>query len=97
MEVAPGASLTDGLLDLVIVEARNLLDALTFSVAEVLLRRRHADPRWTFARGREISIHTSQAGVRAQVDGDLIETGPLTLLVQPRALHLLLPVGARLR
>lgn len=96
LEVAPGASLTDGLLDLVIVDARNLLDALTFSVAEILLRRRHADARWTFAQGREISLQTDQAGVLAQADGDLIEPTPLALRVEPQALHLLMPTGARL-
>jgi diacylglycerol kinase (ATP) len=96
LEVAPGASLTDGLLDLVVVDTHDLLDALTFSVTEILFRRRHADPRWTFARGREISIRTDQPGVRAQVDGDLIESRQLTLQIAPRALHLLLPAGARL-
>lgn len=97
LEVAPGASLTDGMLDLVIVDASDLFDALTFSVTEILLRRRRVDPRWTFARGREISIHTAQPGVRAQVDGDLIGTTQLSLRVESLALHLLMPPHAAIR
>ena len=42
LELAPGASLVDGLLDLVIVDTRHLADALSFSVTEMLLRRRRA-------------------------------------------------------
>jgi diacylglycerol kinase (ATP) len=96
LEVAPGASLTDGLLDLVIVDTRGLTDALTFSIAEILLRRRRPDPRWSFARGREITIATSQPGVRAQVDGDLIGAARLSLSVEPRSLLLLVPDGVRI-
>ncbi|MDQ8155754.1 MAG: diacylglycerol kinase family protein [Gemmatimonadota bacterium] len=94
LEVAPGASLLDGQLDLVMVDARTLVDALSFSVQEMLLRRRYGDPRWTFARGEHVSIETVEAGVPAQVDGDLIETARLDVVVAPGAGHLLVPAGA---
>ncbi len=96
LELAPGTSLVDGLLDLVIVDTRNIADALSFSVTEMLLRRRHADSRWTFARGRAICIETPTSQVPAQVDGDLIGERRLSLEIAPLAARLLVPAGARL-
>jgi diacylglycerol kinase family enzyme len=96
LEVAPGASLVDGLLDLVIVDARSLADALSFSVSEMLLRRRHADSRWTFARGQAICIETPAIDISAQVDGDLIGDRRLSLEVAPLAARFLVPAGARI-
>lgn len=96
LEVAPGASLVDGLLDLVVVDSRSLADALSFSVSEMLLRRRHADSRWTFARGQAICIETAAADISAQVDGDLIDDRRLSLEVAPLAARLLVPAGARI-
>lgn len=96
LELAPGASLVDGLLDLVIVDARSLADALSFSVSEMLLRRRHPDSRWTFARGRTIRVETSDGSIPAQVDGDLIGDRRLSLEVAPLAGRLLVPAGARI-
>lgn len=96
LELAPGASLTDGVLDLVIVDAHGLGDALAFSVFEMLLRRRRADPRWTFARGREISIEVQDASVPCQVDGDLVDDRRLSLVVAPGERGLLAPLGARI-
>ena len=96
LELSPGASLTDGVLDLVIVDATSLRDALAFSVVEMLMRRRHADPRWTFARGREISIVALDASIPCQVDGDLIDDRRLSMEVAPAAGRLLTPRGARI-
>jgi YegS/Rv2252/BmrU family lipid kinase len=96
LELAPGASLVDGLLDLVIVDARSLADALSFSVTEMLLRRRHPDSRWTFARGRAIRIETLDGSIPAQVDGDLIDDRRLSLEVAPLAARLFVPAGVRI-
>ena len=96
LELAPGASLVDGLLDLVIVDARSLSDALSFSVSEMLLRRRHADSRWTFARGRAIRVETLDESIPAQVDGDLIDDRRLSLEVAPLAARLFVPAGAQI-
>jgi diacylglycerol kinase family enzyme len=93
LEVAPRASMTDGLLDLVIVDTRNVTDALSFSIREMLLRRRTGDARWTFASGRSVSIETADPGTPAQVDGDLLEVRRLAVVVAPRAAHLLVPTG----
>lgn len=94
LELAPGASLIDGVLDLVIVDARWLGDALAFSVAEMFLRRRRTDPRWTFARGREISIEALDDSMPRQVDGDLVDERRLSLVVAPGERGLLAPAGA---
>jgi YegS/Rv2252/BmrU family lipid kinase len=96
LELAPGASLVDGLLDLVIVDSRSLADALSFSVSEMLLRRRHADSRWTFARGRAIRVETAEDSIPAQVDGDLIGDRRLSLEVAPLAARFRVPAGARI-
>jgi len=96
LEMAPGASLTDGMLDLVIVDARTLRDALAFSVVEMLLRRRRPDPRWTYARGREISIEALDPSIPRQVDGDLVEDARLSLAVAKGAGCLLAPRGVRI-
>lgn len=93
LEMAPGTSLIDGQLDLVIVDARSLADALSFSVLKMLLRRGHDDRRWMFARGCEISIQTDDLSISAQVDGDLIECSHLQLSVAPSAAHLMVPAG----
>jgi YegS/Rv2252/BmrU family lipid kinase len=96
LELAPGASLVDGLLDLVIVDTRHLADALSFSVTEMLLRRRHADSRWSFARGQAICIETLHSGIPAQVDGDLIDDRRLSVEIAPRAARLIVPAGVRI-
>ncbi|MHB1311428.1 MAG: diacylglycerol/lipid kinase family protein [Gemmatimonadaceae bacterium] len=96
LELAPGVSLTDGLLDLVIVDARHLGDALAFSVKELLLKWRHADSRWTFARGRAISVTPLDADIPCQVDGDLIPDRVLALHVLPNAGRVVVPLGAHI-
>ncbi|MHB8838657.1 MAG: diacylglycerol/lipid kinase family protein, partial [Gemmatimonadaceae bacterium] len=95
IEIAPGASLVDGQLDLVIVDARSLADALSFSLLEMLLRRRRADPRWTFLRGTSLCIQTNDHGIPAQVDGDLIDAQRLCMQVVPRGGLFLVPAGRR--
>ena len=96
LEVAPGTSITDGLLDLVIVDARTLRDVLAFSVIEMLMRRRRADPRWTFARGREVCIEALDTSIPCQVDGALIADRRLSMVVAAGAGCVLAPLGARL-
>ena len=96
LELAPGVSLTDGLLDLVIVDARHLGDALAFSVKEMLLRWRRPDARWTFARGREVSIEPLDQAIPCQCDGDLIQDHRLALQVLPGGCRVLVPRGARI-
>lgn len=95
LEMAPGASLTDGLLDLVIVDARTLRHAVAFTLVEMLLKRRTPDPRWTFARGRELCIEADDSSIPCQVDGDLVPDRRLSMVVAPGAGRLLAPRGTR--
>jgi YegS/Rv2252/BmrU family lipid kinase len=96
LEVAPSSSLTDGMLDLVIVDARHLGDALAFSVREMLLKRRQPDRRWTFARGRSVSIEPLDLDVPCQTDGDLVPDRCLALEIEPGAGRVVVPRGARI-
>ena len=94
LEGAPGSSLVDGRLDLMILDARSITDFLSYSVFEAMLRRRRADARWTYASGTHISIETSDLSVPSQVDGDLINLHKAELAIAPRSLHVLVPAGA---
>ena len=96
MEGAPGTSMVDGKLDLVLLDAHHLGDFLAYSIIEALLKRRRDDRRWTYASGRELRIETDDPTVRAQVDGDLIEGTRATLQVLPSSLHVMVPAGARI-
>jgi diacylglycerol kinase (ATP) len=94
IELAPGSSLTDGLLDLVLVDARHGWDAVMFAVTELLLHRRRPHPRWEFARGREIRIEPLVLGIPCQADGDLLSARSFTLRVAPGAGQVLIPKGS---
>jgi diacylglycerol kinase (ATP) len=96
LEGAPGTSLVDGRLDLVLLDARHLVDFLDYSLVEALMRRRRADARWTYASGSHITLEAMDASIPAQVDGDLIDAHPLELVVAPGSLRLLIPRGARI-
>ena len=95
IEIAPGASLVDGRLDLVMVDARSLSEALGFSFLEMLLRRRRPDKRWTYMQGASVSIESADPTIPAQVDGDLISASRLAMQVQPKGARFLVPLGSR--
>ncbi|MBW7933000.1 MAG: YegS/Rv2252/BmrU family lipid kinase [Gemmatimonadaceae bacterium] len=97
IEMAPGSSLLDGQLDLVIVDAKSLRDAISFTFREMVLRARRVDRRWTYRRGRSITLEVAEPGIPAQVDGDLIEANRLAVDVMPMGGRFLLPAGVRLR
>lgn len=94
LEGAPGTSLMDGRLDLVLLDARHLGDFLAYAVTEAFLRRRRTDRRWTFASGSRLCIETADASILAQVDGDLIDNRRLELTVSPSSIRVLVPQGA---
>jgi YegS/Rv2252/BmrU family lipid kinase len=96
LEGAPGTSLVDGRLDLVLVDARHLGDFMTFSVGEAFMRRRKPDTRWTYASGHSISLETLDASVLAQVDGDLFDAQRFELTIAPAALRVVIPSGAKI-
>ena len=63
IEVAPGASLVDGLLDLVIVDARSFTDAFSFSVFEMLLRHRRVAHSPALVSQKQTISADSHAGI----------------------------------
>lgn len=87
MHIAPGASLDDGLLDVVVVEAASrarliraipkLYDGTHVGLEEV-----------TVLRGREVSVRAS-GPVPAYGDGEALGPLPVTAAVRPRALRVL--------
>ena len=89
MRYVPGASLDDGVLDVVLATAapkRRYLTALP-----KVFRGTHVDsPDLTFLRGREIAFHADRPFV-AYADGDPIADLPVTIRVVPRALKVLVP------
>jgi YegS/Rv2252/BmrU family lipid kinase len=89
MYLVPGASLDDGLLDVVLTRAaskRSYLVGLT-----KVFGGRHVDsPNLTFLRGREIAFHADRP-FAAYADGDPIADLPVTIRVVPRALKVLVP------
>ena len=96
LELAPGASLTDGVLDLVIVDAHGLGDAAG------LLRGRDA-PAAPPGRStldlcpRARDQHRGERRLNpCQVDGDLVDDRRLSLVVAPGERGLLAPLGARI-
>jgi len=93
MQAVPGSSLTDGRIDLAMLETRHLYDFVHWSITRAMLRLSGDDPRWTYASGEHITIETPDPTVQAQVDGDLITPTRFALQVLPRALRLIVPHG----
>lgn len=86
-EIAPNASLDDGLLDLVVVEDRAILGNL-LRVPSVFLGRFHQQKGVTVSRVREVTIH-SREPMLFHVDGEAVQgTDTLVARVHPGALRL---------
>ncbi len=87
----PGIRFDDGVLDVCVYSPRNLWDALR--IFWRILRKRFASDRAMLYRsGRHIRVETTPP-LRYQADGELLETTPFELEVEPRALRLLVPRG----
>lgn len=89
MAFVPGASLDDGLLDVVLTGRCSKPRYL--STLPKVFRGTHVDsPELTFLRGREIAF-TADRPFTAYADGDPIADLPVTIRVVPRALKVLAP------
>jgi YegS/Rv2252/BmrU family lipid kinase len=89
MYLVPGASLDDGLLDVVLARAASKRAYLA-NVPKVFRGTHVGNPDLTFLRGREISFHADRP-FAAYADGDPIAELPVTIRVVPRALEVLVP------
>lgn len=89
MRIAPEASLSDGLLDVVILGEISKLEFLR-QFPKVFKGSHITHPAVTVLRGREVAIH-SERELPILNDGDLQGTTPAELAVRPQSLKFLLP------
>lgn len=87
IELGPGISHRDGLLDLCLFSARNIIDATLLS-GRMILKDFSDQRRMMFARGQRMSIETVPTR-ECQADGELIGPTPLGARVEPAAVPLL--------
>ena len=87
--IAPDASLNDGLMDIVLIRDANSLDFL-----RLLPRLRQAqhlhDPRVTYLRGRQLTIHGHPAHCSLELDGELCGNAPAEFSIAPASLSCLM-------
>jgi diacylglycerol kinase (ATP) len=84
LPIAPDASFSDGLLDVVLVPKRPAAE-MALLAAEMILGR-HLSSKLIFRRGKKISVR-SQPGMWFNVDGELVGNKPAVFEVVPRALE----------
>lgn len=86
MLVAPNADLTDGLLDVLIIDDLSKLDLLR-SLPRVYRGTHLTHPKVTVKRAREIDIRPRQQ-MSLQADGELLGEAPARFYVLPAALNI---------
>jgi YegS/Rv2252/BmrU family lipid kinase len=89
MHLAPGASVTDGKLDVVTTSATSRRHFLG-NLPKVFKGTHVSDPCVSIRQGREVLL-TADRPFRVFADGDPVATLPCTVLVRPGALRMLLP------
>ena len=87
--IAPEASITDGLLDVVMIP-QNATGSLALLAAQIALGQHLTSAGVVFRRARKVSVK-SDPGMWFNVDGELIGNAPATFEVFPRALQFLAP------
>jgi diacylglycerol kinase (ATP) len=86
MNTAPGASLTDGLLDVLIVADLDKPDLLR-SLPRIYKGTHLTHPKVSLKRSREIEVSSSDGGIYLQADGELLGQLPARFRVLPAALN----------
>ena len=89
IRIAPGASPTDGMLDLCIIDAVSRLRSLTLLPA-VLLGRHACCPEVQFIQTKRLTIEADQP-LELWADGERIARTPVTIEVVPGAVRVVLP------
>lgn len=90
-EVAPEASVDDGLLDLVLVPKRPMSE-IVLVAAQMLLGKHLKSDGIVFHRAARISV-TSKPGMWFNVDGETVGNEPALFEVLPKALHFVAPAA----
>jgi diacylglycerol kinase (ATP) len=87
LQIGPGVSFHDGLLDVCIFSPRNL-PGLATVLLKVASRRYVGDERMIYLQAREIRVE-AEPGVVTQVDGELLGSTPLEARSAPGAVRVL--------
>jgi diacylglycerol kinase (ATP) len=88
MNTAPGASVTDGLLDVLIVADLDKPDLLR-SLPRIYKGTHLTHPKVTLKQAREIEVSSRDGGMYLQADGELLGQLPARFRVLPAALNLI--------
>lgn len=89
LQITHQATLTDGLLDVAVINGQDVRSA-PLHILSILLRRYNFNPDMNYYRAQEVQI-SSATPLEVQVDGDAIGTTPMTFRVAPGALRALVP------
>lgn len=90
VELVPGATYDDGLLDVMVASPRRLRDWLKI-IVRLIIRRQRKDDALELRRGRQVEVVLRQPD-SYQLDGDVVgEFTRMTAETVPGALHVVLP------
>jgi len=92
LHLAPGARIDDGWLDVSVFRGQSFA-ALLGHFVRILLGRHVHHPRLAAMRGRRIRVSTTEA-CDVHVDAEPIGTTPAEFEIVPRAVQVLVPIGA---
>jgi diacylglycerol kinase (ATP) len=87
--LGPGIRTDDGLLDVCIFSPRTVSDAVRI-MSRLLRHDFPSDPCMLYCRGQRIRVETTPP-MPWQADGDVMGTTPFNVVVEPRAVRLLVP------
>ncbi len=88
-QIAPEASIDDGLLDIILIPERPAAD-LALLAAQVALGNHLSSDAIVFRRAAKVSVN-SRPGMWFNVDGELVGNEPAEFAVLPRALQFVVP------
>ncbi len=93
VSLAPGIDMTDGLLDVVVIPGAGLgaivSAAASVAAASVASPDNQPFPHW---QGGRVSIRT-EASQKVQIDGEVVEPGPIEAASLPGALRVIVPAS----
>jgi len=87
--IAPKASITDGLLDIILIQERSAAE-LALLAAQVALGKHLSSDAIVFRRATKVTVN-SKPGMWFNVDGELVGNLPATFEVLRRALRFVVP------
>jgi diacylglycerol kinase (ATP) len=87
--IAPQASITDGLLDIILIQERSAAE-LALLAARVALGKHLSSDAIVFRRAAKVTVN-SKPGMWFNVDGELVGNDPAKFEVLPRALQFVVP------